>query len=449
MTRESDTANSRAVMSAGSPPASPGWHVDTEALKRHHPIEGVVASYGIALRPSGRTLVGRCPFHQDRGRANLCLFPDSESFFCFRCGAGGDVITFVRCFEGIDFRDAVERLCGGQPPTHGRVGAVPSVMRPAPGPLRRLARLPGQLPTLGRRLRGIPRPNAPLGAAERACLDAAVELYHNRLLTDAGALDYIRGRGVSDRTLRAQRVGFAAGDGLAEYLRWRRLPLAAARRAGLLRPNGREFLAGRVVVPELRHGRAIWAIGRLIDPQPRGPTYLGLPGQKPLLGWEAASAALASAGDDARTGPGDLRPWPVGTAVCVTEGVVDWLVLCGWGIPAVALAGTYVRPDQVAALGRFPRLYLVLDNDGAGREASAALQEAFGERARTVALPGVKDVGDLAVLRDGRRRFHAALREATTLPPAAAPDGTPQPGGRIARLHRGVRPEEDPKGTVR
>lgn len=49
--------------------------VDTEALKRGHPIADLVSRYGIELRPSGRTLIARCPFHDDGGRPNLCIYP--------------------------------------------------------------------------------------------------------------------------------------------------------------------------------------------------------------------------------------------------------------------------------------------------------------------------------------------------------------------------------------
>src|SRR4051794_27984404 len=86
--------------------------IDTDALKRSRPIGDVVAGYGIDLRPRGRSLVGRCPFHIDGGRPNLHLYPATDSFFCFRCGIGGDAITFVERIEGVGFRDAVARLTG-------------------------------------------------------------------------------------------------------------------------------------------------------------------------------------------------------------------------------------------------------------------------------------------------------------------------------------------------
>ena len=243
--------------------------IDTESLKCEHPIEGIVARYGIELRPSGRTLVGRCPFHADGGRPNLYVYPTTQSWYCFRCSVGGDAIGFVRRIEGVGFLEAVARITGERTTPAG-VRTRPFVMPERP-PARRVAR----------------------GPAERACLAAAVELYHNRLLTDPAAMAYVEGRGLDLATLESCRVGYASGDELAAYLCWRRLPAQAALRVGLLGRDGREYMAGRVVVPEIRAGQPIWLVGRTVASEGNVPKYLGLPGRKPLLGWEAVSAERA------------------------------------------------------------------------------------------------------------------------------------------------------------
>jgi hypothetical protein len=119
-------------------------------------------------------------------------------------------------------------------------------------------------------------------------LAAATELYANRLPTDEPALAYMARRGFRRDILEQYRVGYASGDELVAYLRWRRLPIGAALRTGLLTQDGRETLAGRVTLVELRDGRPIWLIGRVLaDPgcerKNEGPSYLGLPGAKPCL----------------------------------------------------------------------------------------------------------------------------------------------------------------------
>src|SRR5687767_9252612 len=86
--------------------------IDTTALKREHPMETVAARYGVELRRSGRALVGRCPFHEDRGRPNLYVYPDQDRWFCYRCNEGGDALTWVQRIERVDFLTAVERLGG-------------------------------------------------------------------------------------------------------------------------------------------------------------------------------------------------------------------------------------------------------------------------------------------------------------------------------------------------
>jgi DNA primase len=277
--------------------------------------------------------------------------------------------------EQLGFRDAVARL--------GGAGAERPTSRPRPRRVR---------PVRARRPR--------LGPEELEVLAAAVELYANRLLREERALAYLAGRGFGRPLLERYRVGFAAGGELVAYLRWRGLPLAPAARAGLLDRDGREVLHGRIVVPEHRRGWPVWLIGRRLEEAVPGtnqePKYLGLPGRKPLLGWEEATAA----------GP---------EQVAVAEGPLDWLALRAWGMPALGLCGTCVRPAALEGLRRFRRVYLVLDADDGGDRGSQVLLAALGARAVRVRLPpGCKDVAELALRPDGARAFAAALQAAET-----------------------------------
>ncbi|MGH2355190.1 MAG: CHC2 zinc finger domain-containing protein, partial [Chloroflexota bacterium] len=354
-----------------------GW-IDIHEVKRAAPIAEVVGRYGIELRPSGRARIGRCPFHDDQGRPNLHVYGDTESFYCYRCRVGGDVITFVERMERVGFREAVARLV--TPAWLARPSSRP------PRPVRRV-------PPPGVRVT-VAEPCQLHGPDEQACLAAAVDLYHHRLLADVEAMRYVRARGLDEATIERHRIGFAAGDELVDLLRWRRLPIGAARKLGLLVRHDREFFARRVVVPEFRDGAPIWLVGRAIDSPSGAPKYLGLPGRKPLLGWDA------------------VRDEPV---VCLSEGVFDWLTLSAWGVPALCLVGTHARPDTLAALSRFEQVYLVLDHDAAGAAATDALIRALGERARPVELPElprVKDIADLAVRPDGRALFACAVQRA-------------------------------------
>ena len=77
-------------------------------LKSANPIESVVGSYVNLLR-QGHNYVCACPFHSEK-TPSCTIFPDSQSFYCFGCGAGGDVISFVMGIENLDFQEAIKLL---------------------------------------------------------------------------------------------------------------------------------------------------------------------------------------------------------------------------------------------------------------------------------------------------------------------------------------------------
>jgi DNA primase len=329
--------------------------IDVAALKQAHPIEAVIRRYGVDLRRVGRSLSGRCPFHDDQGRPNLYVWPETASWFCFRCALGGDVIHFVELAENLSFREAIDRLDGSA----GPITATPRLPR---------KRASNPISTFDHR-----------DPQELIALQAATALYNRRLVTDPDALAYVRSRGLDETAIIRCRMGYASGTELLAYMKWRRLPLAPAMRVGLLNSSGRETLARRVVVPEFRSGQPVWLVGRILpqegglpEDQEETPKYLVLPGPKPLLGLEQA-----------RDSP----------AVVVCEGIFDYLTAVSWGYPTVGLTGTHVSAEVVDQLRTFPRVYLVLDPDHAGVKATLSLCEALGASAIPVALQdGIRDV---------------------------------------------------------
>lgn len=334
---------------------------DSAALKAAHPIAGVVAGAGVALHASGRALVGRCPFHDDRGRPNFYVYPDTGTYYCFRCGAGGDVIDFVRRAERLGFRAACERLAGRPP-------------RPAVGEDRERAPDWERLP-----------------ARERNVLHAAATVYANRLLRSPLALAYLRGRGVADAVIASGVVGYCIGHDLALALGEDDRRTAA--RLGILALDGRgrpgERFAGRIVVAERRAGQAIWLIGRAI--RAGRPRFLSLVGPRPLLGLERIQGQAE---------------------VFLVEGLFDWLTAVGWGLPACSLCGTHGSERQLEPLQGAGRIYAVFDADPAGRDAARRLGERFGPRWRPVPLPAGEDLNDLARRPDGALQFFDLVRRA-------------------------------------
>ena len=83
-------------------------HEYVEEVVRRNDITDVVGSY-VQLRHRGRTHTGLCPFHSEK-TPSFVVYPETQSFYCFGCGAGGDVITFIKKISNLDYVEAVKLL---------------------------------------------------------------------------------------------------------------------------------------------------------------------------------------------------------------------------------------------------------------------------------------------------------------------------------------------------
>ncbi len=70
-------------------------------------IEDVISSH-VTLTKAGKNLKGLCPFHNEK-TASFTVYPDTKSFYCFGCGAGGDVLSFIMRIENLDYVEAVKQ----------------------------------------------------------------------------------------------------------------------------------------------------------------------------------------------------------------------------------------------------------------------------------------------------------------------------------------------------
>jgi len=333
---------------------------DVESIKARNPIEQVIAARGVKLQQRGERFVGCCPFHEEE-HPSLVVYPDTGSFFCFGCKAAGDVIDFVRRKEQVGFRRALELL--GQ--------AAP------------------QAPSTSDSRRRPPPTESPLAVDDRLILGAACDLYHEALLRNERALRYLEGRAIGMAVVEQCRIGYSDGKALTPFLRRHRFSLRRAAEMGLLRKDGNEALAGRLVVPELRGGECAWMVGRALSERPL--KYLGLSLPKPILGYERVR--------------GHGR-------VFVTEGAFDYLTGVSWDLPICALLGTHARPERLRFLEGVPEVLLVFDNDEEGQRAARELAESLGDRARVLRLPdSIKDLGELGTRDDGRETFFRLLAE--------------------------------------
>ena len=336
--------------------------VDIAALKERHPLGGVVEAAGVRLRGRGRVRQGVCPFHEE-AEGSFTVYANTQRFYCFGCGARGDVLDFVQRTEGLSLPEAIRRLDSAPP------AAAP----------------PRQATGRGR------RGSEAVAAPDPALLTAAARYYAGELRRSREARAYLASRGVGMDTAARLGLGYAPGAGLRTALASAGFGDARIRESGLLAGSGERF-AGMVVVPEVIGGTVRWLAGRAIDPD-CSPRFQALPGPKPVLGLPRL---------------GHAPPWAV-----VTEGVFDWLLLSEWGIPVCAALGTQGMERIAAALRGCPRVFLAFDHDAAGREAAAALGDLLGRRAAVVALPGgVADVAELAARPHGRRVFLRLLERA-------------------------------------
>ena len=337
--------------------------VDIAALKARHPLGDVVEASGVRLRGRGRVRQGVCPFH-DEAEGSFTVYGDSERFYCFGCGEGGDVLDFIRRVENLSLPEAIARLDG------------------SPGP-----------PRAANRPAGARRPkSAALAPRDPALLTAAGRFYASQLRRGPAAWEYLASRGVGPSAAARLGLGYAPGSGLRLALESCGFSEKRIQDSGLFMERGAERFAGTVVVPDASGGLVRWLVGRAIAPD-RTPRFQALPGPKPVLGL------------------GRLGPAPSWTVVA--EGVFDWLALAGWGIPACAALGTQGVDRVASALRGCPRVFLAFDADDAGREATERLQSLLGRRAAAVALPpGVGDVAELAARPYGRAAFLRLLSQA-------------------------------------
>ena len=335
--------------------------VNIPALKARHPLGDTVEASGVRLRGRGRVRQGVCPFH-DEAEGSFTVYADSEKWYCFGCGLGGDVLDFIQRSESLNLPEAIRRLDGG---------AYPAVSHPAPA----------------RRVKAPPLP-----PRDPALLTAAARFYAGQLRRSPAGLVYLASRGIGPDAAVRLGLGFAPGLGLQHALESAGFSADKLRDCGLFTERGSERFAGMVVAPEVSGGLVRWLVGRALDPDVK-PRFQALPGPKPVLGL------------------GRLGPAP--RLAVVAEGVFDWLALVSWGVPAVAALGTQGVERVALALRGCPRVFLAFDNDDAGLEATERLAALLGGRSAAVTLPqGVGDVAELASLPQGRTAFRRLLARA-------------------------------------
>ena len=348
---------------------------DIAAVRASTDIVAVIGEH-TEIKRSGRQWMARCPLHGER-TPSLAVSPDKGVFHCFGCGRSGDVITFVREIENLDFPGAVEQLAK-------RAGITLRYTRQAESAAR------------ARRQRLL------------EAVAAAAEFYHRRLVSgdDAGrARGYLRSRGYGGDVIRRYRIGWAPDgwDQLARHLDLSDRDLSDAG-LGFVNRSGRQqdFFRARVLFPITNDRGDPVGFGGRVLPGDEGSKYKNTSGDaavydksKVLYGLHEQREEIVRAGE---------------AVIC--EGYTDVIGFATAGVGrAVATCGTALTADHVKLLSRFSarRLVLAFDADAAGVAAAErvyAWEREFGLDVRVADLPAGVDPDDLA------REDPAALQRA-------------------------------------
>jgi len=310
--------------------------------------------------------MGLCPFHAEKS-PSFHVNEQRQYFYCFGCGAKGDVFSFLQQVEQQSFVEVLRSLAqqaGVELPEERLSPAERKAMADAETERSRMLRV----------------------------MDLAVVFFERQLTTSEGAnaRAYLESRGLSAETATKFRVGFAPSrfDSLIQYLNDEHIPMAVAERLGLVGRNDRgnyDFFRDRVMLPVLdRQKRPVGFSSRLMDPEAKERKYVNSP-DTPLFHKKEQLYGLHAALDGIRK---------TETAVLV-EGNFDVMSLYDVGITnAVAPMGTALTSEQIQLLGKIARKVVVIfDGDAAGERAArrgrdprwrqlAALHAAFCDQLR-------------------------------------------------------------------
>lgn len=327
-----------------------------QELKDRNDITDVVSSY-VNLKRAGRLHSGRCPFHNEK-TPSFYVYPDTQSFYCFGCGAGGEVITFIKKIENLDYIDAVKFLAqraGMEMPQDSYDDSMAK---------------------LKRRIYEINRETA--------------RFFHNCLISPIGAkgLSYLRGRGLTDKTIKRFGLGYAPDSGfeLINHLRDKGFTDSEMIQANVATKSRNGYTVSRffdrVIYPiiDLR-GNVIAFGGRIMSDQK--PKYLNT-SDTPVFSKSAQLFALNMAKN-------------INTRqLILAEGYMDVIALHQAGFQnAVATLGTALTTQQADLIRRYAdEVVICYDSDEAGRKASdraIVLLRNAGIKVRIITVPGAKD----------------------------------------------------------
>ena len=363
-------------------------------IKDRISIVDFIRSRGVELKRSGSRFNCLCPFpdHDDRETKSFVVFPDTQSWYCFGCNRGGDVLNFLQEYEGLSFPEALREV------------AVYAGLRVE-------AWSPVEVEAYRRQ------------RARFDVLAATAEFYQRQLTPEVS--DYLRReRGLTDETVEAEGIGYSRrpsehgyqGTELLAFLQEKGFSREEAHEAGVLCADGREFFAGHITFPNRYGCKTVYLTGRGYPEK----SHLKLPSAAVPCEHLYHEDALAE------------------EEVVLVEGETDACTLRQAGIKACATYGTNgFKEEWLPRFSRVDRVVLAFDRAEAAEAAAEELAVKFGYKARIASVPEVREPGSEPakdwneLLVRGFRGDAEAFREATARSIAEAPTPTEY---RIRRL---------------
>lgn len=348
-------------------------HEYIEELVQRSDIVDTVQSY-VQLRHRGRTHSGLCPFHNEK-TPSFVVYPETQSFYCFGCGAGGDVITFMKKINNVDYLEAVKMLAA-------RAGM------PLPEEDDKTGRLRSRIISINK--------------------DTA-RFYFKSLNSDAGRIGraYWRGRGLSDATIKRFGLGYAPDSFHAtrDHLMGLGYTEDELLASGIIKRSQKgttfDFFRNRCMIPifDLR-GNVIAFSGRKLDPEQPGGKYVNSP---ETLVYKKSRTLFAL----------NFAKKSQEKRYILCEGNLDAISLHQAGFTTtVAGCGTALTGEQVKLLSEYAdEVVLCYDSDEAGQKATRRAIELLSAspiKISVLNIPNAKDPDEF-IKKFGRERFEMLL----------------------------------------
>lgn len=345
-------------------------------LRMRCDIEQIISSY-TPLKRRGKNLVGLCPFHNEK-TPSFTVYPESQSFFCFGCGAGGEVISFIRRAENLDYTEAVRLLCD-------RCGMV----MPSEGYDNSLAEKRKRMYEINKE---------------------AARFFHSCLFEEQGkaGLDYYKARGLKKGTIIRFGLGYAP-DGwrnLLTYMRGKGYSyeeLYEANLANKSEKNGKvsfyDSFRNRVMVPIIDvRGNVVAFGGRVLDDSK--PKYIN---SSDTLVYKKSLGVFGL----------NLAKSTKEKSLILVEGYMDAISLHQAGFDnVIACLGTALTSEMAHLLARYTdEIILSYDADDAGQKATdraIGIFSSIGMKVRVIHLTGGKDPDEI-LKKYGPERYRSLI----------------------------------------